>query len=179
MDMPPSYNPIVRTYGEFRAVLLSSLDLDRRDIHPSADLRDLIPPSRRREIWGRLRRQGFQLPPLHLPPRTFAHATFWVIKTAAALALWLGHWGALLIAVPLAHLAYRICRPWAVELPPSPRTVGEMVFYLTNFREHRDSGYRWTRNDIALKVRLIVAEAAGLPLDKVRPDSTWAELGLD
>jgi hypothetical protein len=51
-----------------------------------------------------------------------------------------------------------------------------MVLYLTSFREHRGSGYRWTRNEIATKVRLIVAESLGVPLDAVQPETTLEEL---
>ena len=43
--------------------------------------------------------------------------------------------------------------------------MGELVIYATRFSEHKDSGYQWTRNEIAMKVRMIVAESAGMPLD--------------
>jgi hypothetical protein len=32
---------------------------------------------------------------------------------------------------------------------------------------------------VTAKVRMVVAESLGLPLDRVRPESTWAELGAD
>jgi len=55
------------------------------------------------------------------------------------------------------------------------RTVGELVLYLTHFPDHRQSGYRWTKNEISLKVRLIIAMNLGLPLDEVRPETTFTD----
>jgi hypothetical protein len=63
-----------------------------------------------------------------------------------------------------------------VQFPPCLRTVGELVLYSTCPAEHKESGYRWTRNEIALKVRLVIAESMGLPLEAVRPECTFAEL---
>jgi hypothetical protein len=54
-----------------------------------------------------------------------------------------------------------------------------MVLYLTCFREHKASGYRWTRNEIATKVRLVIAESLGLDLEAVQPEQTLAELGAE
>ncbi len=51
-----------------------------------------------------------------------------------------------------------------------------MVIYVTHFGEHRDSGYRWTRNEIALKVRMVVAQSVGLPLEAVQPETKLFEL---
>jgi hypothetical protein len=64
----------------------------------------------------------------------------------------------------------------AVHFPLYLRTVGELVIYATQFGEHKDSGYRWTRNEIALKVRMTVAESVGLPLEEVQPETKLNEL---
>ncbi|WP_149114076.1 acyl carrier protein [Limnoglobus roseus] len=61
-------------------------------------------------------------------------------------------------------------------MPPFVRTVGELTMYGTRFREHVSSGYSWSHGDVTLKVRLIVAEALGLPLEQVRPETTFVEL---
>jgi len=177
--MAPGYNPLVRTFGRFRAGLVSSLGLARHQVHPRAPLETLIPVHRRREVWRRLRRQGLRVPALRLAPRERAWEVFGVVKTAVSFALWLQKWPALLAAFPLGLVAYRVSRRRAVHFPLGLRTVGEMVLYLTSFREHSSSGYRWTRNEIATKVRLIVAESLGLPLDAVRPEKTLAELGAE
>jgi hypothetical protein len=177
--MAPSYNPIVRTFGQFRAALVDSLGIDRRHVHPRAALDALIPGQHRREVWRRLRRHGLRMPALELSPGERARHTLAVSKVAVSLALGLQHWLALLAAFPLGLLAYGLSRRRAVHLPLRLRTVGELVLYLTCFRDHKGSGYRWTHNEISFKVRLVVAESLGLDLDAVRPEKTLAELGAE
>jgi transposase InsO family protein len=173
------YNPIVRIFGRFRAGLLDSLGVDRRAVRPDTPLEELIPAHERREVWRRLRRQGLRVPALELTRAERAWNLFGVLKTTASLALGLQRWPALLAALPLGLLAYWASRRRAVHFPLGLRTVGEMVLYLTSFPEHKGSGYRWTHNEIAFKVRLVVAESLGLTLDAVRPESTFAELGAE
>ncbi len=43
-----TYNPIVRTFGQVRAALLSSCDVARRDIRPDTPLVYLLPEAERR-----------------------------------------------------------------------------------------------------------------------------------
>jgi hypothetical protein len=173
------YNPIVRTFGRFRAGLLDSLGVDRDEIRPDTPLEDLIPAHERREVWRRLRRQGLRMPALELTAADRAWEFFGVLKMTASLALALQRGAGLLAALPLGLLAYWASRRRAVLFPLGLRTVGEMVLYLTSFPEHKASGYRWTYNEVAFKVRLVVAESLGLPLDAVHPDDTLAELGAE
>ena len=56
------------------------------------------------------------------------------------------------------------------------KNVGELVIFMTCFADHKASGYRWTRNEIELKVRLIIAYSLGLDLDEVRPECSFLEL---
>jgi hypothetical protein len=88
-------------------------------------------------------------------------------------------WLGVLLGLLLGGSMHWLRRPFAVLFPVSftANTVGEMVLHLTSVREHQDSGYRWTRNEITLKVRLIIAENLGVPLDDVRPETTFRELG--
>ena len=79
----------------------------------------------------------------------------------------------------MAMAVYRANRRRAVGLPLGMQNVGELVIYMTRFSEHKESGYRWTRNEIELKVRLIIAECLGIDLDAVRPECTLVELGAD
>jgi hypothetical protein len=80
---------------------------------------------------------------------------------------------------PLGLLAFWVSRPQAVQFPLCLRTVGELVLAMTSLPDHAESGHRWTRDEIAFKVRLIVAEHLGLPLDVVQEESTFEELGAD
>lgn len=177
--MPPQYNPIVRTFGRFRAGLLDRLGVGRREVRPNSPLEELIPAHERREVWRHLRRQGLRVPARRLTQAERAWGLFGVLKTTASLVLGLQSWAALLAALPLGLAAYFANRRRAVQFPLHLRTVGELVLYLTSFPEHKGSGYRWTRTEIELKVRLVVAESLGLPPDAVRPESTLAELGAE
>jgi hypothetical protein len=102
-----------------------------------------------------------------------------VLLGTAAVALGVQAWTGLLAVVPLGLLTFMASRPWAVEFPLGLRTAGELSLYLTRFGEHRESGYRWTSNEVAVKVRMVMAESLGLPLDRVRPECTLAELGAN
>ena len=171
------YNPIVRTFRRVRAALMDRGILARELIRPETPL-EFVPPSARRELWEDLSRQGLRLPPLQLSPEDDRRNFWQVLESTISLALGLQRWSALLLAVPLTMLVRRISRRRAVHFPPGPRTLGELTIYATRFGEHTGSGYRWTRNEIALKVRLIIAESLALPLDEVRPEATFAELGV-
>jgi hypothetical protein len=177
--MTQAYNPIVRTFCKLRAALLSSSDAARRHVRSDTPLAWLLPEAERRDVWRRLRRQGLPVPELELPSRETLIAALGVLREAACLAVLLHRWSALLLALPLGMVAYWASRPRAVVFPLGLRTVGELALYLTTFREHRESGYRWTHNEIAFKVRVIIAEALNRPLGDVRPECTLAELGAE
>jgi hypothetical protein len=177
--MPGPYNPIMRTFCRFRTGLLDRIDVDRREIRPGTPLEALLPePRSRREVWRHLRRQGLRVPPLELSQRDQRRMAWVMLKAVVSWTISLQRWSGLLLAFPLALVAYWVSRGRAVRFPLGLTTVGELVIYMTCFREHKDSGYRWTRNEIELKVRLILAESTGLPLEAVRPESTFAELGI-
>ena len=59
-------------------------------------------------------------------------------------------------------------------LNPPNTTVGDVVIYLTRFGDHK--GYRFSRNEIALKVRFIVAERFGLPASRIREENSFLDL---
>src|SRR5262245_4949215 len=59
--MALSYNPIVRTFGQVRAVLVGVLGVDRRVVCPATPLDALIPAERHREFLDGLREVGFEV----------------------------------------------------------------------------------------------------------------------
>jgi hypothetical protein len=99
-----------------------------------------------------------------------------VLRATISSAIYLQKWYAMLLAFPLALAVSWASRRRAVHFPLGLRTVGEAVIYATCFAEHNGSGYRWTRNEIALKVRMIVAESTGLPLEAVQPETRLFDL---
>src|SRR5262245_58202281 len=82
-----SYNPIVRTFNQFRTALLASGSLERQDIRPGTPLEHVLPEESRRELWGRLVEQGFSLPPLGLPSREFLKNMSWVVRVTLSIAI--------------------------------------------------------------------------------------------
>jgi hypothetical protein len=173
------YNPIVRTFGQLRSALTEVLELPCEAIRPDVPLDVLIPVEHRRRAWEKLRGTGLNLPGLELP-HWLRETTGWTVSvTTVSLALLLKDWWALAFGVELGMLGYNVTRPWAICIPLGLATVGELSMFLTSFREHRDSGYRWTRNEISFKVRQIVAESLGRRLDEVHEKSTFAEMGAE
>lgn len=179
VNAPEPYNPIVRTFGQVRAALVGKAGLARHEIRPGTPLATALPVPIRREVWRSLQAGGLRLPGLELSERDRGRTLWSVLQAAPALAIGSWRWSALPLTIHLALAVYWAGRRRAVEFPVGLKTVGELVICATCFSDHRASGYRWTRNEIALKVRLIVAQAAGLPLDAVQPERTWAELGMD
>ena len=176
--MAPAYNPIVRTFCRLRAVLVGTLGIDRRLVHPRMLLDDLIPVERRgeallrfQEAWLRapaLERRVQQYPLCGVVPVAFSVD----VVVALALQSWLIFLASLPFLFVLVVLAFRVTRTRVFSVPLGPRTVGEMVIFLTRFGEH--PGYRFSRNEIALKARLVVAQWAGVPVDQVREDTSFS-----
>src|SRR5262249_55970438 len=138
----------------------------------------LLPVPRRRVIWRQLQAQGLPMPALELPGRMGPLCAGGVLLAAVTFALCVQSGWGLLLAFPLGLIVYGLNRPFAVHFPLGLRTVGELVIYLISFREHKDSGYRWTGKEIEIKVRLIIAENLGVPLGTVQRETTWDELGM-
>jgi hypothetical protein len=136
----------------------------------------LIPVEQRQQVWREFRREGLGIPSLVLTPFDFALSTFTVLKTTLSLAWAVQHPIGLLSFIPLLMLASRLTRHRAVVVPEDgPITIGEWVIYLTHFAEHPD--YRFSRNEISLKVRMVVAAALALSLDDVQEHHSLFGLG--
>jgi hypothetical protein len=174
--MSEAYSPIVRTFCQIRAGLLSSVEVARREIRPDTPLEAILPRMERRKAWETLRARGLRLPALILSERDQRRNLLDLVRATVSTAVSVQSWSALLLVFPMCVVVHWASRHRAVHFPPYLRTVGDLVIYTTHFAEHKESGYRWTRNEIALKVRMIVAECAGLPLEAIRPETTWAEL---
>jgi hypothetical protein len=175
--MPEAYSPIVRTFCQLRAGLMSRIEVARHEIRPETPLESLVPESMRREVWQDLQQRGLRMPALEWSERDQRRNLLAALRSAASAAVSLQRWSAMLLVFPLAVIMFWATRRRAVHFPPFVKTVGELVIYSTRFADHKDSGYRWTHNEIALKVRMIVAESLGLPLEAIQPETTWAELG--
>ena len=174
--MPEAYSPIVRTFGQLRSGLTSVLGLARHDVRPATTLDAILPIEARREAWEQLQRRGFVLPDLEFSEQDHWRNFWIVLKATGSSALHLQSWYALFFALPLIFIVSWARRHRAVQFPLGLSTVGELVIYATRFSEHKDSGYRWTRNEISMKVRMIVAESVGMPLEAIQPETKLLEL---
>lgn len=174
--MPEAYNPIIRTFCQVRSGLVDILGVDRRDVRPGTPLEVLIPVEGRGEVWKRLQRRGLRLPGLEPSLRHERRDALAVLMATVASVLYFRKWYAILLAFPAAMLVCRAGRHRAGHFPSYVRTVGELVIYATDFGGHEASGYRWTRNEIALKVRMTLAESTGSPLEEIQPETKLAEL---
>jgi hypothetical protein len=175
--MAEAYNPIVRMFCQFRAAVLRYLDIDRHAIRPGTPLEAILPVPIRRAVWEHLRRQGLRPPPLQYSTRDLRRMAWEVLRGVVSAGVSLRRWSALAAAMPLIVLIYGGYRRRAVELPREVKNVGELVIFMTDFAAHKDSGHRWTRNEIELKVRFTLVDSLGCDIDEVRPECTLRELG--
>lgn len=159
-------------------MLVNTLGVDRHQVRPATPLDALIPPERRGEVLARLR--GATLPAPALERTIQDWPLCWLTMGIPILLLvpcLLGSWVALLITVPLAFklglIAFMVRRTRLVRVPFLPRTVGELVIDLIRFGEY--PGYRFSRNEVSLKVRLILAGWLGVPLDQVTEKDTFLD----
>jgi hypothetical protein len=134
---------------------------------------------KRREVWRRLRREGFRVPALELSTPAALSSTLLVLKLSAAFASWLQSRLATCVIVPIGFIIFRVNRRWAVHFPENWLTVGELALRLTPFGDHMGSGGWWTQEDISQKVRLVLAECLNIDAKDIRPESTLRELGAE
>ena len=175
------YNPIVRNFCRIRRVLMETLQLPRDAIHPSATLAELIPRSQRRRVWKAFCRENIHADELRLSSgQWLASAALMLLWVSAGCWTWPGWWCTILGSAPFVGLAvlsilFRFC---ATEIDAS-LTIGDAVLKATSGRQCVEAGYRFTRNEIFLKVRLCIAKSAGIDAAMITPEVPLSELGLD
>jgi hypothetical protein len=137
----------------------------------------IIPPEHRRRVWRELQKAGFKLPGLCLSWGVFAIATLLVLGPTALLALYLRDWSySLVTLVGFGFLAYRLTRPWAIHAPHGCETLCEAATYLTPFSPEDYKVGLWTREEVAAKVRQVLADSAGIPVENVKGETPILKL---
>jgi len=170
------YNPIIRTFTRLRASLIRLTGRPRSEIRPSTPLHELLPVAGRRAIWAELEREWPRMERLTLPVPIGKLVCCCVLLGTIASAAALQQVAALAVIVPLTLVIFTITRPWVVAFPIERQTVGDLVLQLVQIRDHRACGYRWTRNEIAFKVRWTLCEACNVPFHEITLDKTLIEL---
>jgi hypothetical protein len=146
------------------------------ELSGSEELESILPVEDRRTIWRELQAAGFELPELEVSSKVFWIAAAMVLTPLGLLALALRTWFALLSLFELTFLAYRLTRPLAVHSPQWCRTVRQAASCLRNIRRPDGQVVPWTREEISEKVRMLIAERAGLPIEEVTEDSRFIDL---
>jgi hypothetical protein len=145
------------------------------EIRPSARFDALIPPGERRLVWSRLQMEGLELPALQLSSRALFLIVVLVLAPVLALYVVLS-WTALFSLAELSFLARKVARPWAIHPPRGCETVREAALQLAPFSRQDYQAGLWPRKDIADKVRLIVARAAGVPFESITEETRFSDL---
>ncbi len=160
-------------FYRIRSTLVNLAGVSRRDVHPSSELAALVPVESRARVWRHLGDMGLRLPALQRPETVVTVATALVILvtaafTVAGIVLFGGITAGLLAILSLStatYLAYRLTSPWAKSIPGSCSRIADAVHSTLHVPIAHLS-----RGEISYKVRLIIAEQLGLPLDTVTED---------
>lgn len=185
---------VQRAFNLLRRVLMRHLPLKRRDIIPSARLADLVPKPERRKLMARLATDlgAGALPQLVRPRWLFALLSGLSIAPGIVLAvIWsksdpTRSWGmALLLGGVMAAVTGFLCAKATVslrtEFPPLIATVGNFSIWIMAHKKDLSelSPSRWTREQVAARVREIVTEQLGCK-GKYREDADLVrDLGID
>jgi hypothetical protein len=158
------------TLKDFRRQLQEMLPATA-DVKSADRFEDLIPIKDRRRVWEDLQAVGFTLLPLVLSRRVMLIAWAIVLGPVVLLALAFRTASIVLSVVELWILAYRLTRPLAVYPPASCENVREAVLHVTRFTLADYKAGLWPREEIAAKVRIIIARNCGVRFDDVHDDS--------
>ncbi len=137
---------------------------------------EIIPLDLCREIRERVAEQGTNLQALYMTGSVRSAATLAVLGPRTLLAVLLKDGTVLLSLVERRFLTRCLSGRWPIFLPVVCRTVQEAVLHLTPFqREDYDAG-RWPSEDIAAKVRWVIAQSTGVSFATVTSEKRIDQL---
>ena len=164
-----------RTLCRLQAKLSETIALSPADIAPTKQLETLILPKERSRVWRELADAGLRLPSLKLSPPVFWTLTVFVLTPLLLLAFVLKTWAIFFSLPELSLLLHKLTRRFAIH-PPKHLTVYEAALSLTPFRHEDYKAGLWPAEDIADKVRLVIAVSTGAPFDSLCGKTRIAEL---
>lgn len=159
------------TFHWLRQELARFLPCTADEITLAQRFEELITATERRQVWQQLADEGITLPALELTASARLLATVAVLGPLSLVAVLLRDGLVLLSVGEAGLLTYRLTRRWAVHPPSGCETVREAVLHLTPFRRQDSEAGLWPHEEIAAKVRLIVARATGMPFASVTEDT--------
>jgi hypothetical protein len=170
------YCPIARHFYHIRRVLIEELGLPREAIRPSATFAELVPREHRRRVWRRFRREKLKIKGLEASRLQIAFTFASMIASGLLMLAVLPYsWACVATALVAGIVAFLALEPWVTEVDPSC-TLGDAALGMTSVGECREAGYRFTRNEIFVKVRSTISVSLGVPIAQIKRESTWAEL---
>ncbi|OAI45602.1 hypothetical protein AYO44_12730 [Planctomycetaceae bacterium SCGC AG-212-F19] len=165
-----------RTFTRLRACLAHVVPAPAESISYSSHLATIIPPWSRRRVWQQLRTAGLALPALTLSGPVFILVVTVVMFPAWLIVLTVKGWTAIFSLAELVLLSHKVTRPLAIHSPIGCETVEEAVLQSTPFRHEDYRAGLWPPEDIASKVRLMVAKAAGVSFATITPQTRLCDL---
>jgi acyl carrier protein len=167
-------------FYRLRRELMKLLPLSRHEIRPDANMEALVPQRHRREVWKKLRLAGLKLPDLCISILVTSVASFAAMIVLVAIAVRCHYGLSLLAGIPILAIAYWGTRHLAVYVKCGSGTVRDVVWHLTPAGFAAEARPHWNENEIARKVRLIVHEQAGVPMEQLNDDTRFVhDLGMD
>jgi acyl carrier protein len=169
-----------RMFYRVRRILTATLGAPRRAVRPAARFEDVVSRHQRRRIWQLLRAEGLMLPGLRLSRIAQRVTTALAILSSTWLGLCSGGLvPALALAVLLGWVAWLATRPLAVHVSCGDGTLRAVVLSGSPFRAN-DRASSLPDQAIAARVRHIISESLGVPLEEVRDEASFVEdLGAD
>lgn len=164
--MPAAACATLDTFLKLRRDLVQYLGVYPRAVRLSARLVDLVPEERRDVLFTYLHRGGPRAASDVLAASTADDIP--QIDSAKPPRSWFGRLILWAVAVSTRSQVRRHA-PFFSSL-----TVGETVRYLTPFHR-RHSRQRRTHEEVSLKVRMIIAKVAGVPLERVQPETRFID----
>jgi len=160
----------------FERKLIELVPSSQQAFQRADQLEAIIPPEDRRRVWRELRLAGFALPGLKLSPRVFLLSAGIILTAVLLVALtWGGGW-VLLSLVVFSLLGVGFTRPFAINAPAACQTVYQAACCLTRITPDGYKAGLWTRDEVAINVRQVLAEASGVPAKDIRNDMTMEDL---
>jgi acyl carrier protein len=182
--------PSARRFYELRVAIVEAAGVERRAVRPGTRLDAIIPRGARRRVWRRLRARDAMVPRL-VWPAWVDDAMLWVagaLCMGAVMVLGVACgaggvlWGLVALAAMFVTGGVLVwgAGAWAPRLPEGCATVGDLVRWTVPVGVPDGAGERLIAQVAVLeRVRAMVSEELGMPLEKVQPESRFVkDLGV-
>lgn len=175
-DSLPAHDSMTRrTLRRLQERLGEALALSSATIETTTPLHAVVPVEKRRQVWKEMAEADCRLPSLQVSGAVFWTMTLFVLIPLSLAALIVKS-GAVFLSLPeLALLFRKLSRRFAVH-PRKHLTLYEAAVELTPFNLEDYQAGLWPAEEVANKVRLIIADSTGTAFESIRPETRIADL---